>query len=82
LATHRATGEPVAIQIIKKQNIPDLSRIRKEQKILKILDHPNITQLFQLVDCPSEMFVVKEYASHGDLLTYVGKLNRLSEREA
>jgi len=49
LATHIITGEKVAIKILEKDRINDISdveRVSREIHILKLLRHNNIIQLY------------------------------------
>ena len=50
-ATHILTGEKVAIKILEKDRIIDVSdveRVSREIHILKLLRHPNIVQLYEV----------------------------------
>jgi serine/threonine protein kinase len=49
LATHKTTGEPVAIKILEKRkiiDITDVERVARELHILKITHHSSIAQLY------------------------------------
>lgn len=51
LATHILTGEKVAIKILEKERIIDVSdveRVAREIHILKLIRHPNIVQLYEV----------------------------------
>jgi len=51
LATHILTGEKVAIKILEKDRIIDVSdveRVAREIYILKFIRHPNIIQLYEV----------------------------------
>lgn len=51
LATHILTGEKVAIKILEKEKIVDVSdveRVSREIHILKLLRHSNIVQLYEV----------------------------------
>ena len=48
---HTLTGEKVAIKILEKSKIEDLSdveRVAREIHILKLIRHPNIIQLYEV----------------------------------
>lgn len=52
LATHILTGEKVAIKILEKERIIDVSdveRVAREIHILKLIRHPNIVQLYEVL---------------------------------
>ena len=53
LGTHSLTGEKVAIKILDKDKIVDVSdveRVAREIHILKIVWHPNIVQLYEIIE--------------------------------
>lgn len=53
LGTHTLTGEKVAIKILEKDKISDKSdieRVTREIQILKIVRHPNVIQLYEIIE--------------------------------
>lgn len=74
LATHILTGEKVAIKILEKSRIKDkkdIERISREIKILKKLRHPNVIQLYEIIETESELFLIMEYCPNGELFDYI-----------
>ena len=59
-----------------------LSSLSKEVKLLMRLEHPNIIKLHQVIDTDSELFIIMEYASEGELIDYIAAKGFLSERES
>jgi len=56
LGTHRQTGENVAIKILEKTRITDVTdveRVAREIHILKLIRHPNIVQLYEIIETPN-----------------------------
>ena len=52
LGTHIPTGEKVAVKILEKKRIVDVSdieRVSREIHILKLIRHPNIIQLYEVL---------------------------------
>ena len=49
----------------------DLSRIRRETKILSALSHPNIIKCVDIFETDKEICVVMDYAGGGDLYHYI-----------
>ncbi|XP_012590361.1 PREDICTED: serine/threonine-protein kinase MARK2-like [Condylura cristata] len=73
LARHKLTGTLVAIKIIKRKSFKHKSFVSLEQEVLslKVLSHPPIVQLFQVVERRSNLVLVMEYMEGGDLLSYL-----------
>ena len=85
LATHERTGYKVAIKILNRNKIRKLdmaAKVRREIANLKRLSHPHIIRLYQVIHTPSDIFVVIEYVSGGELFDYIVQKGRLSESEA
>ena len=85
LAKHIPTDEEVAIKILEKSKINDddeLIRINKEIKYLKLLNHPNIVHLYEIVETQNNYYIIMEYISGGELFNYIVKNKRLSESES
>ncbi|KAI0172671.1 Pkinase-domain-containing protein [Hypoxylon sp. FL1284] len=55
--------------------------IEREVAIMKLIDHQNIVQLYDIWENRSEIYLVLEYIDGGDLYGYIGKHGRLSEVE-
>jgi len=52
LGTHILTNEKVAIKILEKDKIKDQSdveRVTREIHILKVVRHPNVIQLYEVI---------------------------------
>ena len=84
LATHLETKGLVAIKIIEKQKIisPDLkARIEAEISVLRTLNHPNIAQLYQIIEQPLRTYLVMEYVEGEDLLEFMKKGHSLKEKK-
>ncbi|CDI80231.1 CAM kinase, SNF1 family, putative [Eimeria praecox] len=59
-----------------------LEKIKREISILNGLNHPHITRLYELVDTPTDIFVIMEYVAGGELFDHIIQKARLSESEA
>ncbi|PRD26032.1 UNVERIFIED_CONTAM: melk [Trichonephila clavipes] len=83
LATHELSGEKVAIKIMNKASLgDDLPRIQLEIEALKILNHPNICKLYQVIETEKNYFIVLEYCPGGELFDYIIERDRVTEKEA
>lgn len=85
LATHVITGEKVAIKILEKDKIfqqEDKDRVEKEIKILKMIRHNNLIQLYQVIQTPKLIYLVMEFSPGKDLFTYIVNNKKIKEDEA
>ena len=85
LAKHIPTGEKVAIKILEKSLIHDsseLERIEKEIKYLKLFNHPNIIQIYEVIENSQKFCIIMEYAQGGELFNYIVEKEKLDEKEA
>ena len=85
LGQHMETKQKVAIKILEKTKIAqmsDVGRVAREIKILKSIKHPNIIELYDVIDTNSAIFMIMEYAAGGELFDYIVSKSRLSEKEA
>ncbi|KAJ8388311.1 hypothetical protein AAFF_G00134650 [Aldrovandia affinis] len=84
LARHRITKTEVAIKIIDKTQLDavNLEKIYREVQIMKMLDHPHIIKLYQVMETKNMLYLVTEYAKNGEIFDYLASHGRLSEQEA
>ena len=61
-ATEKKSGDKYAIKCIKKTMVEgeDIKLLRREIKIMKRVDHPNILKLFEVFEDDEEFFLVME----------------------
>ncbi|XP_041494463.1 serine/threonine-protein kinase SIK2 isoform X4 [Microtus oregoni] len=84
LGRHRITKTEVAIKIIDKSQLDavNLEKIYREVQIMKMLDHPHIIKLYQVMETKSMLYLVTEYAKNGEIFDYLANHGRLNESEA
>uniref|UniRef100_A0A8D1U3A6 non-specific serine/threonine protein kinase n=1 Tax=Sus scrofa TaxID=9823 RepID=A0A8D1U3A6_PIG len=84
LGRHRITRTEVAIKIIDKSQLDavNLEKIYREVQIMKMLDHPHIIKLYQVMETKSMLYLVTEYAKNGEIFDYLANHGRLNESEA
>eukprot|EP00667_Euglena_gracilis_P005515 EG_transcript_5553 len=74
LARHEITQHTVAVKILNKEKIElqkmDI-KIGREIRILKLLQHPHVIRLYEVIDTPTDIFLVMEYVSGGELFHYI-----------
>jgi serine/threonine protein kinase len=73
LASHKKTGQKVAIKTIKKKDMKAsaLELQRNEIEVLKVCQHPNIIRMIDVFESPDYFFIVLEYLEGGDLFDYL-----------
>ncbi|KAM8781818.1 MAP/microtubule affinity-regulating kinase 3 isoform 6-T6 [Rhynchonycteris naso] len=76
--------ENVAIKIIDKTqlNPTSLQKLFREVRIMKILNHPNIVKLFEVIETDKTLYLIMEYASGGEVFDYLVAHGRMKEKEA
>ncbi|XP_042365012.1 5'-AMP-activated protein kinase catalytic subunit alpha-1 [Plectropomus leopardus] len=82
---HELTKHQVAVKILNRQKIRSLDvvgKIRREIQNLKLFRHPHIIKLYQVISTPTDIFMVMEYVSGGELFDYICKNGKLEEKES
>ncbi|XP_022908510.1 5'-AMP-activated protein kinase catalytic subunit alpha-2 [Onthophagus taurus] len=85
IGEHQLTKHKVAIKILNRQKIKSLDvvgKIRREIQNLKLFRHPHIIKLYQVISTPTDIFMIMEYVSGGELFDYIVKHGKLQEHEA
>ena len=59
----------VAIKIIDKSKLDkaNLEKVHREVEVMKLLNHPNIIKLFQVMMTKNMIYIVSEYAPCGEI---------------
>lgn len=85
LAINLKTKERVAIKIINKRNIKNVkqaTRIKREIRFLKLLHHPHIVKVWDVLETQEHIYIIMEYARGGELFEYIVAHKRLKDKEA
>lgn len=85
IGEHQLTKHKVAVKILNRQKIKSLDvvgKIRREIQNLKLFRHPHIIKLYQVISTPTDIFMIMEYVSGGELFDYIVKHGKLQEHEA
>ena len=75
----------MAIKVLEKDKIidvHDVERVAREIHILKIVRHPNVVQLYEIIETPKVLYLIMEYARGGELFEYIVNRKRVREKEA
>ncbi|XP_034472994.1 serine/threonine-protein kinase GA29083 [Drosophila innubila] len=79
----RQTGLPYALKIIDKSKCKGKEHyIDAEVRVMKKLQHPHIISLIMDVDQVTNMYLVLEYVSGGDLFDAITQVTRFSENQS
>ncbi|KTG03296.1 hypothetical protein cypCar_00010192 [Cyprinus carpio] len=80
----RETPDYVAVKIIDKTqlNPTSLQKLFREVRIMKVLNHPNIVKLFEVIETEKTLYLIMEYASGGEVFDYLVAHGRMKEKEA
>ena len=74
LAVHKVTKLKYAIKIYSKQTLTDRQKrntVKNEINILKQIDNVNIMKLYDVIDMPSNLYLVLEYISGVNLIQII-----------
>ncbi|XP_055694864.1 5'-AMP-activated protein kinase catalytic subunit alpha-2 [Lutzomyia longipalpis] len=85
IGEHQLTKHKVAVKILNRQKIKSLDvvgKIRREIQNLKLFRHPHIIKLYQVISTPTDIFMIMEYVSGGELFDYIVRHGKLQEHEA
>lgn len=75
------TGQSVAIKIIDKEKVMKIGlvqQIKREIMVMRLVRHPNVVTLYEVMASKTKIYFVMEYAKGGELFDKVAK-GRLSE---
>ncbi|KAJ7075340.1 CAMK/CAMKL/AMPK protein kinase [Mycena belliarum] len=81
MAIHTVTGHKVAMKFLSKAIIHRdkmRARVRREFEYMRLLRHPHIIKLYEVISTPTDIIFVLEYAE-GELFNYIVNNGRLSE---
>ncbi|KAL6609791.1 hypothetical protein ACP70R_039760 [Stipagrostis hirtigluma subsp. patula] len=83
-ARNLTTGQSVAIKMINKDKILRLGlmdQIKREITVMRLVRHPNVVQLFEVMATKNKIYFVLEHAKGGELFNKIAKA-KLSEEAA
>nr|CAH0109331.1 unnamed protein product [Daphnia galeata] len=73
LARHVFTGEKVAVKVIDKTKLDEISRAHlfQEVRCMKLVQHPNVVRLYEVIDTQTKLYLILELGDGGDLYDYI-----------
>ncbi|KAH0466096.1 hypothetical protein IEQ34_006199 [Dendrobium chrysotoxum] len=78
------TSQSVAIKVIEKEKVFKaglIEQIKREISVMRLVRHPNIVQLYEVMASKSKIYFVLEYVKGGELFNKISK-GRLKEEVA
>ncbi|XP_047159347.1 CBL-interacting serine/threonine-protein kinase 24 isoform X2 [Vigna umbellata] len=84
-ARNSETGESVAIKTMAKTTILQhrmVEQIKREISIMKIVRHPNIVRLHEVLASQTKIYIILEFVMGGELYDKIVQQGRLSENES
>uniref|UniRef100_A0A0E0JWA7 non-specific serine/threonine protein kinase n=1 Tax=Oryza punctata TaxID=4537 RepID=A0A0E0JWA7_ORYPU len=85
LAVDGDTGATVAVKVIDKRMVLRnnlMYQVKREITAMKLLNHPNIVKIYEVIATKTKICLVMEYVSGGQLSDKLSYLKRLDEKEA
>ena len=75
LARHVFTGEKVAVKVIDKLKLDEVSKQHLFQEVIcmKLVQHPNVVRLYEVIDTQSKLYLILEWGDGGDMYDYIMK---------
>ena len=85
LCLNLKTSEKVAVKIIEKSNFKSQklkTTIKREIRLNKLIFHPHIVQVLEMIETDSNIFIMMEYVDGGELFNYITQVTHLTEKES
>ena len=84
-ARNTETNEYVAIKVLDKEKIQKENmggQVKREIAIMKLIKHPNIVQLHEVLASKTKIFIVLELVTGGELFEKIVENTKLNEEQA
>ncbi|KAG7551434.1 Pentatricopeptide repeat [Arabidopsis thaliana x Arabidopsis arenosa] len=84
-AVDTETGDPVALMILDKDKVLKhkmAEQIRRDISTMKLINHPNVVQLYEVLASKAKIYIVLEFISGGKLFDKIKNDGRMKEDEA
>lgn len=82
MGVQKKSGAKRAVKIMSKAHLKTLTRFRQEVTIMKAMDHPNIIKLYETFEDSSNMYLVMELCTGGELFDRIIEAGHFAERDA
>ena len=74
--------QTVAVKIIDKSKVEEMTDITREIEIMQSMDHPNVIKLFEIYDEPKKMNLIMELVTGGELFDRIVAKGSYTEKDA
>ncbi|MBA0847586.1 hypothetical protein Goshw_020252 [Gossypium schwendimanii] len=84
-ARNSETGEAVALKILDKEKVLKhkmAEQIKREIATMKLIQHPNVVRLYEVIGSKTKIFIVLEFVTGGELFDKIVNNGRMREDEA
>ncbi|XP_057750784.1 CBL-interacting serine/threonine-protein kinase 24-like isoform X1 [Arachis stenosperma] len=84
-AKNTDTGDSVAIKVMAKSTILKhrmVEQIKREISIMKIVRHPNIVRLHEVLASKTKIYIILEFVMGGELYDKIAQQGKLSENDS
>ncbi|KAJ0985729.1 hypothetical protein J5N97_004085 [Dioscorea zingiberensis] len=84
-ARNLETGESVAMKVLAKTTILQhrmVNQIKREISIMKIVRHPNIVRLHEVLASRTRIYIILEFITGGELFDEIARKGKLHESES
>ncbi|KAG9148637.1 hypothetical protein Leryth_019147 [Lithospermum erythrorhizon] len=84
-ARNSETQEPVALKIMDKDKVLKhemAEQIKREIATMKLIKHPNVVRLYEVMASKTKIFIVLEFVTGGELFDKIVNHGRMKEDEA
>ncbi len=87
-AEHQTYADPDSLRVRTRTRGYDFTfqafsvQLHREVKIMKMVEHPNIVKLYEVIEERNFMYLIMEYASGGEVFDYLVAHGRMKEKEA
>ncbi|XP_077166144.1 serine/threonine-protein kinase MARK1-like [Paroedura picta] len=73
LARHVFTGERVAVKVIDKSKLDGgaATQLLQEVRCMKLVQHPNVVRLYEVIDTHSKLYLILELGDGGDMFDHI-----------
>jgi len=74
IGLHKPSNQKVAMKIYKKYKLEEPNRrksVKREIKLMEKMRHPNIVQLYEIIDTSKYVILIMEYVGGGSLHGYL-----------